>query len=289
MADRIFRSAEGRKRLEGWYERFLGRVPAPVEHREVKTSVGPSHVLVAGNPDGPPLVCMHGSLASSAHVVSELGPLPEHRRVYAPDLPGQSVRGPEVRLPLKDDSLGNWVVELLDGLGLDAVDLMGVSWGGFVALQVARVAPRRVRRLVLVVPAGVVSGSIWKGLTRVMWPMTMYRLFPSERRLRKFVGNLFTGWDEEWGRYMGDAVRDFRLDLRIPPLARQDQFRNFAAPTLVFGADEDVSFPGGKLVARVKELIPHAETELVAGCKHGPPTTDEFRGWLAGRVARFLG
>ena len=109
------------------------------------------------------------------------------------------------------------------------------------------------------------------------------------KSLRKFVGNLFTGWDEEWGRYMGDAVRDFRLDLRIPPLARQDQFRNFAAPTLVFGADEDVSFPGGKLVARVKELIPHAETELVAGCKHGPPTTDEFRGWLAGRVARFLG
>jgi pimeloyl-ACP methyl ester carboxylesterase len=288
MADRIFRSAEGRKRLAGWYERFLARVPGPVEHRAVKTSIGDSHVLVAGDPARPPLVCLHGSLASSAHVVPELGPLTERFRVYAPDLPGQSVRGPEVRLPLKDDSLGNWVGEVIDGLGLGQVDLMGVSWGGFVALQTARVAPRRVRKLVLMVPAGVVGGSVWKGLTRLMWPLAMYRMFPSERRLRRLLGNLFTTWDGEWSCYMGDAFRDFRLDMRIPPLARPEQFKTFTTPTLVFGADQDLSFPGRKLVARVKELIPHAETELIAECKHGPPTTPAFRQWTADRVTKFL-
>jgi pimeloyl-ACP methyl ester carboxylesterase len=209
--------------------------------------------------------------------------------VYALDLPGQSVRGPEVRLPLKDDSLGNWVAEVLDGLGLERVDLFGVSWGGFVALQAARVAPARVRRLVLLVPAGVVGGSFWKGLTRMMWPLMMYRMFPSERRLRKFVGNLFTTWDDDWGRYMGDAVRDFKLDLRIPPLARPEQFTGVTSPTLVLAADGDVSFPGEKLVKRVKQVIPHAEAELIPDCKHGPPTTDEFRRWLADRVTRFLG
>jgi hypothetical protein len=50
-----------------------------------------------------------------------------------------------------------------------------------------------------------------------------------------------------------------------------------------------VSFPGAKLLARAKELLPRAETELLEGCRHSPPTDDAFRARLCGRIARFLG
>ena len=46
--------------------------------------------------------------------------------------------------------LAAMVVGVLDGLGLDRVDLLGYSWGGALAQQVAKDAHRRVRRLVLV-------------------------------------------------------------------------------------------------------------------------------------------
>jgi pimeloyl-ACP methyl ester carboxylesterase len=289
MTDRIFRSDEGRARLEAWYDRFLGRVRAVVEHREVATAHGPSHVLVVGEADRPPLVCLHGALASSAHAAAELGPLADRFRVYLPDLPGQSVRGPLVRLPLKDDSLAKWFLEVLDGLGLDSVPLYGVSLGGFVARKAAVFAPRRVPKLVLLVPAGFVTGSVRKGFTKIMWPMTLYRWFPSEQRLRRFCEPLMTTMDDDWVHYMGDAVLEVRTDLRIPPLARPEMFKGFTMPTLVFGGDRDLSFPGGKLVARVKELIPHAETELIPNCKHCPPNTDAFRTWVADRITRFLG
>lgn len=288
MSASIFKSEDARNRLETWYDKFLANAAIPVEHREVPTDHGPSHVLFAGDAAKPPLVCVHGSLASSAHLLGELTRLAEHFRLILPDQPGQSVRGPQVRLPLKDDSLPKWVLQVLDGLDVRQFDLLGVSWGGFVARKLAVFAPDRVRGLVLLVPAGIVSGSAWAGLTRMFWPLMVYRWRPSEKRLRKFVGQLFTTWDDDWGHYMGDAFRGFNLDLRIPPLATDDELRGLKMPTLVLAADDDVSFPGSKLLARVKKLTPNADTELMANCKHSPPFTDDFRAWLANRVTGFL-
>ena len=88
-----------------------------------------------------------------------------------------------------------------------------------------------------------------------------------------------------------DAVLSYRLDVRVPPLAKPEDLAAFAArqrPTLVLGADDDVSFPGRALIARVKELIPHAEVALLDGCKHCPPFDDAFRSTTASRVQAFL-
>jgi pimeloyl-ACP methyl ester carboxylesterase len=289
MASRVFKSPEARARLAAWDDRFLAKVTAPVERREVPTAGGPVRVLAVGAAGRPPLVCLHGTLTGAAHAAAELGPLADRFRVLLPDIPGHSVRGAEYRLPLTDPALAGWLGQVLDGLGLDRADLYGISWGGFLALRAAVAAPARVRRVALLVPAGVVGGPVWKGITRLMFPLMWYRLFPSERRLRRFLGGLLTTWDDDWANYLGDAFRDFVLDLRVPPLATDAELRGLSAPVLAVGAAEDLSFPGGKLVARVKALVPGAETELVAGSKHMPPTTPEFRRWLADRVTAFLG
>jgi pimeloyl-ACP methyl ester carboxylesterase len=288
MSQRIFQDASSRHTLENWYERFLSRVRVPVSHREVMTEHGPSHVLCVGDPARPPLLCLHGALASSAHAATELGPLAERFHVLLPDVPGQSVRAPEVRLPLKTGAYGRWALQVLDGLGLERVDVYGISWGGFVALQTALTAPERVRRLALLVPAGVVSGPVWAGLTQIMIPMMLYRGFPSEARLRRFMAPLVTTWDEQWVAYIGDAVRAFVPDLRPPPLVTAQQLRGFKTPLLMVGAENDLSFPGPRLLERVKELIPHAQVELIPKSRHIPPTTDAFRGWMAEHVTRFL-
>ncbi len=288
MGTTIFKSDAARVRLAGWYDKFLGRVTVPVVHREVPTALGPSHVLVAGDDSLPTLVCLHGSLASSAHLLSELQLLASRFRLVLPDLPGQSARGPQIRLPLNDDSLARWLLEVCTGLRVTQFDLLGVSWGGFVARKAATANPDRVRRLVLLVPAGIVGGSVWAGLTRMAYPMTMYRLRPSEERLRRFVEQLFTNWDDDWAHFMGDAIRDFKLDLRIPPTATDAELRGLTMPTLVVAAGDDISFPGQKLLKRVETLVPNVQTELLASSKHSPPTTDEFRKWLADRVTTFL-
>lgn len=287
-SQRIFKSDEAKARLNGWYNRFLAKIPGRVEQWEVPTTSGPSHVLLTGNPANPPLICLHGSLASSAHLLTELAPLLGRYRLIGLDLPGQSVKGPQVRMNYKDDSLSRWAVEVIDGLGLDRFDLLGVSWGGFAARVTASLIPHRVKKLVLLVPAGIVTGPVWKGITQMAIPLALYKLFPSERRKKRFFDQLFTSWDNDWADYMGNAFRDFVLDLRIPSVATDEQLRRLIMPTLVIGAAHDISFPGEKLLNRVKAVIPNVETELLADSKHSPPFTPEFRSWLAERITAFL-
>ena len=129
--DRIFKDEAARLGLAAWHRRFLPRAAVPAESRSVPTSLGPSHVLLAGDPAKPPLVCLHGSQAGSAHTLLELGLLADRYRIVAPDIPARSALGPQVRLPLKDDAQPRWLLEVLDGLGLGRIDLLGVSWGGF--------------------------------------------------------------------------------------------------------------------------------------------------------------
>jgi pimeloyl-ACP methyl ester carboxylesterase len=285
----IFVNEAARNKALAWFETFRDALPIAAVGRYVDTPQGRTHVLVTGPEDAPPLVCLHGALASSAHVLPELGSLVEHYRVYAVDVVGQSVMSEDVRLALDDDSYGTWLQAVCAGLGLARVNLLGVSWGGFAALRAARVAPELIAALVLLVPAGVVTGSAWQGFTKVAWPMLRYRLSPSESRLERVCEALFSTPDARWTRYFGDALVGYRFDMRVPPLVRAEDLANYRGKTLIFGADQDVSFPGVALLSRAKELFPHAELELLRACKHCPPFTGSFREQLAERVHAFLG
>ncbi len=284
----LFLDESKKATISQWFERFRERIPQSVEPRTVPTSFGVTHALVTGPESAPPLVVLHGALASSAHVMPELGMLVKTRRVYAIDVIGQSIKSEDVRLELGDDSYGRWLSEVADGLGLDRFDLEGVSWGGFVALRGARAMPDRVRSLVLMVPAGWVSNNVWASFRDLGWPMLTFRMFPSDRRLDRALASLFTTRDPEWTAYFKDALQCYRLDMRIPPLAKPEDVAGIRCPVLVFGAEDDVNFPGVALIARVKELLPQAEAELIPGAKHSPPMTPEFREWSSRRVERFL-
>ncbi|MEM6366008.1 MAG: alpha/beta hydrolase [Planctomycetota bacterium] len=284
----VWRDQTARDRLEDWYHRFQSRISVPTESREIPTRYGPNHVLIAGPDDAPPLVCLHAMRTGSAFIMSELGPLLDRYRVIAPDLPGQSVRGLQKRLSLTDDSHAKWLLDLLDELQLDCPPVFGVSWGGFIARQMATVFPERINRLALLVPAGIVSGSHWVGLIRIAIPMLRYRLRPSPSNLRRLLDPLFTTWDDDWGQFMGDAFRDMPFDFRLPPLATDQELSELAMPVLVLAAADDISFPGDSLYQRMQALVPDCRGEVIPDCKHCPPATPEFRDWLADQLTTFL-
>lgn len=284
----VWRDEASRKRLEAWHERFLARGEAAASSVVVDTSLGASHLLVSGPEDGPPLVCLHAMRTGSAQLLSELSPLARRFRIYAPDLPGQSVLGPPVRASLTDGTLARWLVEVLDQLEVERAGLLGISWGGFVARLAATQFPDRFSGLVLIVPAGIVNGSHWRGLTKMALPLARYRMRPTEANLKALLEPLLTTWDEEWAAFMADTLRDMRLDPRIPPLATDAELEALEVRTLVLGAEDDISFPGQAMVDRVERLVPNAEVGLLRECKHCPPTTPEFRSWLAERVTTFL-
>ena len=284
----MFVNDEKKALMRDWYARFRSRILVPTTEAVVETSFGEAHALLAGPESAPPLVVLHGAFASSAHVLPELGSLVTTRRIVAIDVVGQSPMSADRRVDLEGDSYGRWLGEATSALGIERFDLLGISWGGFVSLRAACLAPGRIDKLVLLVPAGVVEASWWKGMREVGWPMLMYKLFPSEARLRRVVDGIFSAVDDDWFGYFKDALGAYRLDIRVPPLFSAADLERVRCPVLVFGAELDSQFPGAALIERAKTLFPGVEVELLVGAKHSPPLDDVFRSRLSQRIQRFL-
>src|SRR3954466_1311976 len=135
-------------------------LPDHVGERIVEVGPIRARVLVAGT--GSPVLFLHG--AGGLFWDPLLEALAGEHTVYAVEHPGGAGSDALEHLP------GIWELvlfydELLDRLGLDAVDVVGHSFGGMVAAELAAksprrgsrlgaVAPLRVSRLVLIAPIG---------------------------------------------------------------------------------------------------------------------------------------
>jgi 2-hydroxy-6-oxonona-2,4-dienedioate hydrolase len=101
-----------------------------------------------------PLFFLHGLGCSSDSWQPALDRMAERQPdspVYAPDMPGFGCSpGPRAALGMED--LGDWVVRLMDALGVQRAHLAANSMGCQVALAIARRHPERVGGIVLVGP-----------------------------------------------------------------------------------------------------------------------------------------
>lgn len=99
------------------------------------------------------LVCVHGAPCSSRTFLELLPEVGTDRSVYAVDLPGYGDSDAPSWAPTISD-YATAVTDLLDGLRLREVDVLGVHAGAAIAAEVAIAKPEQVRRIALVgVPA----------------------------------------------------------------------------------------------------------------------------------------
>jgi pimeloyl-ACP methyl ester carboxylesterase len=108
-------------------------------------------IWLASSGEGPPLVYLPGADPEGDDPALAL--LSQDFRVYRPHHPGfgRSDEDPAVDSVL---DVAFRYLDLLDVLGLDRVYLAGLSLGGWIAAQVAVLAPDRIAKLVLACPAG---------------------------------------------------------------------------------------------------------------------------------------
>jgi pimeloyl-ACP methyl ester carboxylesterase len=122
---------------------------ADVEERTVDVGPIQARVLIAGT--GDPVLFLHGAGGLVWDPLLEA--LAAGHTVHAVEHPGAGSSDALSHLP------GLWELvlfydELLDVLGLDTVQVVGHSFGGMVAAELAANNPKRVSRLVLIAPIG---------------------------------------------------------------------------------------------------------------------------------------
>ncbi|GHB61625.1 3-oxoadipate enol-lactonase [Streptomyces viridiviolaceus] len=110
------------------------------------TTAAKTYVEEAGT-DGPLLLCLHGIGSSSASFAPQLATLSDRFRVAAWDAPGYG-RSPDPDGPLHLDGFADAAAEVILARGGSA-HVLGVSWGGVIALRLAVRHPRLVRSLVV--------------------------------------------------------------------------------------------------------------------------------------------
>jgi poly(3-hydroxyoctanoate) depolymerase len=105
---------------------------------------------------GRPLLLITG-IGANLDMWAPFARLVKDRELIAFDPPGAGL-SQRPRCPLRMQGLARVVRELLDALGVERVDVLGYSFGGGLAQELARRAPDRVRRLVLCATAPGLGG-----------------------------------------------------------------------------------------------------------------------------------
>jgi pimeloyl-ACP methyl ester carboxylesterase len=239
--------------------------------------------------NGPVLLLVHG-IAGSSRTWREVMPaLAENHEVIAPDLLGHG----ESAKPAGDYSLGAYASGLRDFLGVLGVPratVVGHSFGGGVAMQLAYQHPELCERLVLVASGGLGREVSWM-LRLLAVPgseVLMPLLFPSflrnrgndlGRRLHD-VGIRSARIDEMWRSYASLAdspnrsafLRTLRAVVapRGQVVSAMDRLYLAAAlPTLIVWGDRDDIIPVAHAHA-AHAAIPASRLEIFAGAAHFP-------------------
>ncbi|WP_052352014.1 alpha/beta fold hydrolase [Deinococcus pimensis] len=267
----IYRTPQGEAVMRNLYEDARRALNVPTEDSTIRTRFGDTHALLLGPQDAPPVVVFQGGNFLNPMTLAWFAPLAAHFRLIAPDTPGQPGLSAQTRLSGRDDSLGLWALDVLDAFGLDRAALVGPSHGAAAILRLARVAPRRIERAALVMPAGVTAPALWPLIRELAWPMLRYRLRRSNASLRAAGAPLFTGDPPEtWLRVLGAVFDHVSVEADLPRPATKAELSAFDARVLVVAAERDVLFPGAGVLARAADLLPRGPETLMLPGGHVP-------------------
>jgi pimeloyl-ACP methyl ester carboxylesterase len=131
---------------------MMQETPQP-GYEEAFVDVAGARVYYLHAGSGKPMLLIHGLVGSSANWRNNIDALAQHASVYAIDLVnmGKSQRVWGLDAGLR--ATANRIVAIMDALDLAEADIVAHSHGGAVALMLAALHPRRVRRLILFAPA----------------------------------------------------------------------------------------------------------------------------------------
>lgn len=143
-----------------------------------------------GDAPGIPLVMLSG-IGMNIEMLETVATAMPGRRLIAIDMPGIG-GSPDPVFPYSIPEIALTLAVLFDRLGLDQVDMLGISWGGALAQQFAFQHRARTRRLVLAATAaapGMIHGSALAGALGSLGPADL----SMEGLLRRQLASLYNG------------------------------------------------------------------------------------------------
>ena len=268
MSHFVFRSSADAPKVHSIYREVLAAWPVPKTELRLSTRQGETFVIACGQESAPPLVLLHGAQSNAAVWMFDVAVWSRFFRCYAVDTIGEAGFSAPVRPPLESDAHALWLDDVMRGLGLVKTSLVGVSLGGWLALDYGKRYPQRVERIALVCPAGI--GRQKNFLLKVA-PLLLLGPWGA-RRIRKMVFGAPAGDAPpaarpliELMRLIGHTIRP-RL-VKIPRLTAAE-LESLKMPMLAIVGGRDVLLDSAETRRRLAKHTPRAEVIFLPNARH---------------------
>ncbi len=256
----VYKTAEGERSVRERYLEILKHWPVPNRQLRVPTREGETFIVACGDEKAPPLLLLHGSMANSAMWMGDVAAWAAHFRVYAVDVIGDAGLSAPSRPPLASEAHALWLDDVLQGLSLTRTSIIGVSLGGWLALDYATRRPRRVESLAVLCPAGVGRQKI--GIVFKTIPLRMLGHWGTRKAAELVLGRVPTDPSpavQYFMRFMSLIHKNFRPRMVKLPIFSDEALERLTMPVMALLGGKDVLLDSAQTKQRLERNVPHAK------------------------------
>lgn len=280
-------SAEGQDRFLQAYDRAFEDMPRIAETIDVRTDFGVVRLYrFDGRGTGTPAVLLPGRSSASPVWADNLPLLLEISDVYTVDLlgePGMSIQQRPIR---SDEDQAEWLHQTLAALPEREFHLIGLSIGGWTAVNLARHRPDHIQAMTLIDPVYVFDNMPLGTIVRSI-PAAMSWLPKSWRdSFNSYTAGGAQVEDVPVAEMIEAGMQHYRLRLPQPTRISEEQLRTLEMPILAIIAGDSVMLDPVAAVETAERALPDAIVRLYPGASHA--VNGERPDEIAADIAEFL-
>ena len=237
-----FISEKGKEDFQIAYDESMALLPKPKETKDIKTKYGTIRAYYftkEENKHKEPILLLPGRGASTPMWVPNLGGLREKRPVYTIDLLGEPGMSMQTKVIENQKQQAEWLNEVIEGLGLEKVHIVGVSIGGWTTMNLARYNPEHIATASLLDPVFVFAQiSIKMILASIPASVPIVPKFIREKMLSYVSGGAEINDDEPIAKLIESGMRNYKLKTPAPDLFSKEDLKNINIPVLALMAEK---------------------------------------------------
>lgn len=261
----LYKTNQLKADLQRVYDEKMEKWPVSYETQFVECAGGNAFVVICGPEDTPPVLLFHAASMGSWSWLYNVEELAQDHRVYAIDYigePGKSIVTDEKAIPFDTDGLNKMYDDIIAGLGINQpYDVIGASFGGFVAVNRAMHAPTDVKSVILLGPMGMTPAT-----SSVNTKLMAYQLFPL-KPFHKMMFHWALGYDpdvvsetEEWFWLVLNGVTRKGSP---PNTFTPEQLKKIKIPMLLVLGDKDGLVGNPEIVTPLAQNVLNMNIEIL--------------------------
>jgi pimeloyl-ACP methyl ester carboxylesterase len=265
----IWKTKAGGDAVLARYRELLAHWPAPSVQRHISSSQGETFVISAGPEGAPDVVLLHGSASNSASWTGDAAVLARRFRVHAVDMIGEPGLSAPARPPLASRVYADWLGEVLAGLRVERAALVGISLGGWLALEYATRRPETVSAMVLLCPGGV---GRHKNILIWALPLLFLGKWGRQTIMQRMAGGAPPPAPspavQAYAAFMDLTFANFRPRTEVLPPFADAELARLTMPLLAILGARDVMIDSAGTRARLEAHVPRAEVLWLPDAGH---------------------